>query len=236
MNVSNQSSSIFTRSRTVDSVHHQIPRTVKITQGSGPRRRRRRRVVSFGDATSSPVPTRSAYTEAEKKSIWYSGKELRKLRKNVDKVLLDESELDESQDCWRGLEYWKEKQDRHRAGEDLQSKIVMLKLIQASQNKKKQTKKDAKIELSLDDCKDLEGLGEYLNGDAIRLAGRRAAQDLVEAYSIYLETIDTEEVDASFHLDDSRSRPANGSRRHGDDEGSRYHNDDIEKHTTEVEV
>lgn len=188
-----------------------------------PNRRRRRRVVSFGDATSSPVPKRSTYTEAERISIWYSSRELRKLRKSVDKVLLDESQLDESQDCWRGLEYWKAQQRRGESGEELQSKVVMLQLMQASRdNLRKKTKNKGGSELSLDDCKDLEGLGKYLNQDAIRSAGQRAAQDLVEAYSIYLETIEADEVDASFHLDDSHTRTAEGSLRRGESPGRRF--------------
>ena len=183
-----------------------------------PYRRRRLRVVSFGDSITSPIPKRSAYTKAERKSLWYSSKELHTLRKSVDKVLQDESELDESQDCWRGLEYWKAQQQRDESGEELQSKVVMLHLMQASrdnQNKKKK-KNRGEGELSLDDCKDLESLGKYLNGDAIRSASQRAAQDLVEAYSIYLETMEVEEVDSSFHLDDSHSRAAEGPTRHGE--------------------
>ncbi|CAB9528294.1 expressed unknown protein [Seminavis robusta] len=54
------------------------------------------------------------YTEREKKSMWYSERELCKLRKKIRKFVELEKDLDESVDSWRGLEFFANKKNKKR--------------------------------------------------------------------------------------------------------------------------
>ena len=70
-------------------------------------RRNQKLRVSFGDSvTQYDVPLLDDLSKEERKSVWYSDKELRRIAKNVRKIVKKKVELDEREDCWRGLEYY----------------------------------------------------------------------------------------------------------------------------------
>ena len=111
--------------------------------------------VSFGEDTEHTIPRRKALSKEERKMVWYTDKELRKISKQVRRIVKKKIELDEQEDCWRGLEYFME---TNRTNYRAPSKE-----------------------------------------EAVLFSDMRAAQDSAEAYTIYLETMDADLVNACFH-------------------------------------
>lgn len=71
------------------------------------RRRSQGLRVSFGPlVTQHAIPQIDTLSKEERKSVWYSDKELRKITRRVKKIIKKKVEIDEREDCWRGLEYY----------------------------------------------------------------------------------------------------------------------------------
>lgn len=150
-----------------------------------------RKRVSFEKAAFNQVPMLNL-SEAEKNEIWYNDKELSKLRKGVRKLVRKGQEkLDETEDCWRGLESYVKQfadcdDDSQNESEECNKLILQLQ---------KQLSVAGTAGNSVDDLK--TKAQDFLQR-AMKEGATQAAQDAAEAHAIYMETMDSKEVQACF--------------------------------------
>lgn len=138
--------------------------------------------MSFGEFNQIPIPHD---TEHHKNDVWYNDKELRTLRKKVEKLVRKgEGKLDQNQDCWRGLEAYVKQLSA--SNDAIECNQIILKL----QNKV--SEQDDGISV------DLRDKAATLLRKALREGARHAAQDAAEAHAIYMETMSSEELKVSF--------------------------------------
>ena len=139
------------------------------------------RRVSFGDVQKSP----KTYTLSSraKRSMWYNEDELDDMRDHAARVVDKEIPMDESTDCWRGLERYLEA-DRSIKNEE--TNFILLEHIHSMRYS------------GMNDSFDIESLANSLNENSVRAGEMQAAQDSAEAYMIYLETMEPEQVNQFF--------------------------------------
>lgn len=138
------------------------------------------RRVSFGESAISVVPKSP---EDAKHDIWYDQKELRKLRKRTGKMVEEgPTELDKTEDCWRGLETFARQEEERKA--DIVSDMEQYKLILLVLQKK--------------NCNDLQLLQQQFLSRFTEQGTKAAAEDAAEAFAIYSETMEAEQVQEFF--------------------------------------
>jgi len=149
--------------------------------------------VSFTKADFNQVPMLNL-SEAEKNEIWYNDKELSKLRRKVAKqVRKGEEKLDETQDCWRGLESYVK---QFAAFDDCENETEECnKIILQLQKELSVAETSAAAGHSIND---LQGKAQDFLRKAMTEGAQQAAQDAAEAHAIYMETMDSKQVQACF--------------------------------------
>ena len=182
--------------------HTMAPRRSSLTGSSGmattahhhhtkaPRR------VSFGGSDAiNHVPKLHCNPE-DKRDMWYDTQELNEIRRKIREIIRHERELDEDEDCWRGLEVYIKKHEnrlsRISGQEDTCNQIILelqrLKVAAAcsGESRDEETRED------------LQFSAELLLESATRVGNNQAAKDAVDALAIYMEDMDSEEVRACF--------------------------------------
>ena len=154
-----------------------------------------KRRVSFGGSDATNHVPKLHSTSQEKKEMWYDTRELNTMRRKIKAIIRQEAELDETEDCWRGLETFVK---RHHSSltqtseqEDTTCNQIILQL---------QQQKAAFDCHGMDDesREDLQSSAQRLLHRATRTGNKQAAQDAAEALAIYMETMDSEQVRACF--------------------------------------
>ena len=174
-------------------------------QAPTPFQEKARRRVSFGGSVSNDVPKLHTTSE-EKKEMWYNQSELRKLQRTVKKIVRQEVTLDETEDCWRGLETYVR---QHQASldtdvvsdQDTCNQIILqLQQHQQNQGHNSRDKNEGEQPPVLSDraSRDLQTSAQRLLRRAMRSSKKQAAQDALEAHAIYLETMDSQQVQSCF--------------------------------------
>jgi len=182
------------------------------------------RRVSFGGHYSNPIPTLDSFSPEEVNSMWYDRRELNELRQKLRQIIRQERILDETQDCWRGLEVFVKQQERKSGlstsenDQELYTQVI-LQLAQM-QTEVAAVKRRMSTDYTDNDGRDDDTGTRFLQEHhlqqqkvsqdsmirfakkllrkARRMGKDQAAQDAAEAHAIYLETMDADLVHTHF--------------------------------------
>ena len=174
--------------------------------------------VSFGGEEGSMicishVPKWHDETEEDKKNVWYDKKELRRLQRRLIKIVRQEVPMDETEDCWRGLESYVKKHEASQSGEanvglsdqERRNQII----LRLQHEKRAQPLVDSSEESSshteeAETKEELLSSAETLLRKAMSYGTKQAEQDAEEAHAIYMETMDSEQVRSCFLTSSAR--------------------------------
>ena len=176
-----------------------IPRKSNLASGAGSRGNspvpdscyNEPRRVSFGGVSSTAIPRRDSFSTKQKKSMWYNEEELDRLRTKVKMVICEEVDLDESEDCWRGLECYIHQQIQRASGELTEQQLCNQIMLHLWQMEHKMMGPDER-------SRNLEALAHTMKQEATESGEWLAAEDELEAYKIYMEDMDASLVMACF--------------------------------------
>ena len=124
--------------------------------------------------------------------MWYNEEELDKLRTKITMVICEEDDLDESKDCWRGLEYFIHQQVQRAESESTEQEIcnqIMVHLWRMENHL---------IDHDEEKSRDLEALANSMKQEATESGEWLAAEDELEAFNIYMEDMDASLVRSCF--------------------------------------
>ena len=136
--------------------------------------------VSFASEISEVSGSSYTLTDGRKEALWYSDSELEDMEENALRMVREKCQ---EGDDLRGLEFYT---DEERCATTEERNCIMLEHLHSIRAS------------GMDSSFDFETLGSCLNRDSIKLGEMQAAQDLAEAYMIYLETMDPEMVNPCF--------------------------------------
>lgn len=150
------------------------------------------RKVSFGSNSSRTIPRSDSFSTMEKKSLWYNAEELEKLRTKIMMLICYDGYLDESQDCWRGLEKFICQQIQRTENEATEQEVcnqIMVYLWRMENHL---------IEHDEEKLRDLEAMAQLMKEEAAESGESLAAEDELEAFKIYMEDMDASLVRSCF--------------------------------------
>lgn len=158
----------------------------------------------------SHVPKWHDETEEDKKNVWYDKKELRRLQRRLIKVVRQEVPMDETEDCWRGLESYVKKHEASQSGanvalSDQERRNQMILRLQQVDVLADSSSEASSSHHEDEQKEELRSSAETLLRKAMSHGTKQAEQDAKEAHAIYMETMDdSEQVRSCFRAPSAR--------------------------------
>jgi len=142
-----------------------------------------RRSVSFGYVEEVEALPHHHFDDEQAAQMWYSKVELKRFRKQIKKILKGESCMEESMDCYRGLEVF-ENSNRSNRYQHLVIPVLQLQ--------------DSLWDMNVEDPIGLQSFASSLNRKCIEEAIVRGLTDSTEACKVHQETFDAVTVESFF--------------------------------------